>query len=151
VKRETSRKTGKRLTALHHSGTRYDILSGKHRVVTDQPVEDRGLDAGMSPVELFVGSVASCVAYFVGQFCSRHKIPKDGLAVYADWEMAESPHRVGRIDLAIHLPQRIPAKMKERLLKVAYGCTVHQSIAIAPNVEIILNPPVPVTNQPLGT
>ena len=47
-----------KLTAVYHSGTRYDITSGAHRVVTDQPIEDGGQDAGMSPVELFVGSLA---------------------------------------------------------------------------------------------
>ncbi len=58
-----------KLTAVYHGGTRYDIVSGRHRIITDQAVEDGGQDAGMGPVELFVGSVASCVAYFVGQFC----------------------------------------------------------------------------------
>ena len=53
------------LTVGYHGGTRYDITSGKHRVVTDQLLEDGGQDAGMSPVELFVGSLASCVGYFV--------------------------------------------------------------------------------------
>ena len=48
-----------KLTASYHGGTRHDITSGKHRVVTDQPIEDGGQDAGMSPVELFVGSIAS--------------------------------------------------------------------------------------------
>lgn len=129
-----------KLTATYHGGTRYDITCGNHRIVTDQPAEDGGQDAGMSPVELFVGSVASCVAYFVGQFCARHNISRDGLAVHADWAMAENPHRVGRIDIAIHLPHRIPTELRERLLKVAHGCTVHQSIAIAPTVEIKLNP-----------
>ncbi|NJL16833.1 MAG: OsmC family protein [Nitrospira sp.] len=83
-----------KLTATFHGGTRYDIVSGQHRVITDQPVEDGGRDAGMSPVELFVGSVASCIAYFVGQFCGRHGISRDGLAVDAEWTMAERPHRV---------------------------------------------------------
>lgn len=142
MKRETSEETRKRLTAIHHSGNRYDILSGKHRVVTDQPVEDGGMDAGMSPVELFVGSVASCVAYFVGKFCERHKISRDGLRIDAEWTIAETPHRVGGITIAIDLPHRIPARLKEPLLKVAHGCTVHQSVAIAPNVEITLDPPV---------
>lgn len=129
-----------KLTATYHGGTRYDILSGKHRVVTDQPVEDGGQDAGMSPVELFVGSVASCVAYFVGQFCGRHGIPREGLSIDAEWTIAEGPHRVGRIDIGIHLPHRITAEQRERLLKVAHGCTVHQSIAVTPNIEIKLNP-----------
>jgi hypothetical protein len=28
------------LTVAYHSGAWYDITSGKHRVVTDQPIED---------------------------------------------------------------------------------------------------------------
>lgn len=128
-----------KLTATFHSGTRYDVVSGQHRVITDQPVEDGGQNAGMSPVELFVGSVASCVAYFVGQFCGRHGISRDGLSVDAEWTMAEVPHRVGRIEIGIHLPHRITGELKERLLKVAHGCTVHQSITVTPNIGITLN------------
>ncbi len=72
-----------KLSVAYQGGTRYDILSDRHRVVTDQPVEDGGADAGMSPVELFVGSVASCVGYFVGQFCARHDISREGLKIDA--------------------------------------------------------------------
>jgi putative redox protein len=128
------------LHVAFHSGTRYDITSGHHKVVTDQPTADGGQDAGMSPVELFVGSLASCVGYFVGRFCERHNIPGEGLAVDAEWEMAENPHRVGQITLAIHLPHRLTPDQKERLLKVAHGCTVHQTVAVAPTVAIQLNP-----------
>lgn len=134
-----------KLSVSFHGGTRYDIVSGTHRIVTDQPVEDGGQDAGVSPVELFVGSVASCVAYFVGRFCTRHGIPQQGLIVEADWAMAENPHRVGRLDLAIHLPVPLAPDMKERLLKVAYGCTVHHSLLIPPKIEIKLGSRIPST------
>ena len=127
-----------KLTVSYHGGTRYDITSGKHRVVTDQPVEEGGQDAGMSPVELFVGSVAGCVGYFVGQFCSRHDIPRDGLSVDAEWIMAERPHRVGAVSVKITLPARITAAQRERLLKVAHGCTVHQSLTVPPKVTIAM-------------
>lgn len=127
------------LSVAYHGGTRYDVTSGTHRIVTDQPVEDGGQDAGMSPVELFVGSIASCVGYFVGQFCARHDISRVGLAVDADWEMAEGPHRVGTVTLSIRLPHRLSPDMKERLLKVAHGCTVHQSLFQAPMISIHLD------------
>ena len=136
-----------KLTAVYHGGTRYDIVSGRHRIITDQAVEDGGQDAGMGPVELFVGSVAGCVAYFVGQFCGRHGIPRDSLSVDAEWVMAEGPHRVGRIDIGIHLPHRITTEMKERLLRVARGCTVHQSLTVVPTVAITLNPHSHAGNQ----
>ncbi|HWC51775.1 MAG TPA: OsmC family protein [Nitrospira sp.] len=134
-----------KLSVCYHSGTRHDIVAGKHRIVTDQPVEDGGLDAGPSPVELFIGSVASCVAYFVGRFCARHGIAADGLNVEAEWAMAEQPHRVGHIHLSVHLPHPISPHMNEKLLKVASGCTVHQSLMIAPTVDIKLTPHSPST------
>ena len=129
-----------KLSVAYQGGTRYDVLTDRHRVVTDQPVEDGGADAGMSPVELFVGSVASCVGYFVGQFCARHDISREGLRVEAEWTMAEGPHRVGQVQLAIRLPHRVTPELKERLLKVAHGCTVHQSIVAPAQISIDLNP-----------
>ena len=130
---------GVELSVAYQGGTRYDVLTDRHMVVTDQPVEDGGADAGMSPVELFVGSVASCVGYFVGQFCARHDISREGLRVEAEWTMAEEPHRVGQVQLAIRLPHRVTPELKERLLKVAHGCTVHQSIVVPAQISIDLN------------
>lgn len=129
-----------KLSVAYQGGSRYDIIGARHRVVTDQPADEGGNDAGMSPVELFVGSVASCVGYFVGQFCARHDISRDGLKVEAEWTMVEGPHRVGQISLAIRLPHRVTAEQKERLLKVAHACTVHQSVAVPARVVIDLNP-----------
>lgn len=120
-------------------GARFDITSGSHVVVTDQPVEDGGQDAGMSPVELFIGSLASCVAYFVGRYCKRHQIPHDGFTVETEWAMAEQPHRVGSVSMRISLPASLTPEQRERLLKVAHGCTVHQSLAVPPTVKIDLH------------
>jgi putative redox protein len=122
-------------------GAQFDIVSGAHRVVTDQPVEDGGQDAGMSPVELFVGSLAGCVAYFVGHYCKRHQIPHEGFTVETKWTMAEQPHRIGAISLRLNLPVELTAEQQERLLKVAHGCTVHQSIATPPSLQIMLAAP----------
>ncbi|HNA25275.1 MAG TPA: OsmC family protein [Nitrospira sp.] len=134
-----------KLSVAYQGGTRYDILSDRHRVVTDQPVDGGGADAGMTPVELFVGSVASCVGYFVGEFCARHDISREGLRVEAEWAMAEGPHRVGQIQLSIRIPHRITPELKERLLKVAHGCTVHQSVVVPTGIAIELNPHIHMT------
>ena len=105
-------------------------------LVTDQPVEDGGGDAGMSPVELFVGSLGSCVAYFVARYCARHQIACEGLTIDVDWSYAEQPHRVGSVEIKLHLPAKLTSEQQEKLLKVAHGCTVHQSLTVPPKVEI---------------
>jgi uncharacterized OsmC-like protein len=123
---------------VHRGNGRFDLTSGNHTVVTDQPVADGGGDAGMSPVELFVGSLASCVGYFVARYCVRHQIPCEGLTIEAGWTFAEQPHRVGSVELHVNLPSALTPDQREKLLKVAHGCTVHQSLTVPPKVEINL-------------
>src|SRR5581483_8531955 len=77
----------------YQGGTRFDISAGRHMVVADQPVEDGGSDAGPSPIELFVASLGSCVAYFIVRYCHRHGIPADGFHLRARATFAEQPHR----------------------------------------------------------
>jgi uncharacterized OsmC-like protein len=129
------------LQVQYKGGASFDVSSGKHTLVTDQPVEDGGSDAGMSPVELFVGSLASCVGYFVARYCARHQIPCEGFTVEADWTFAEQPHRVGSVDLQLSLPAALTPSQQQALLKVAHGCTVHQSLVVAPKVEIHMTAP----------
>ncbi|MEK6527239.1 MAG: OsmC family protein, partial [Nitrospirota bacterium] len=110
-----------KLTITYRGGTRFDVSNGTHTLVTAQPTEDGGSDAGMTPVELFVGSLAGCVGYFVGRYCARHKIPSERLTIDAEWSMAEQPHRVGTIALRVCLPAEatLTPEQRERLLKVA--------------------------------
>lgn len=126
------------LTVTYKRGSRFDVTSGTHTLVTDQPVKDGGNDAGMSPVELFVGSLASCIGYFVGRYCARHQIPCKGFTIDVDWSYAEQPHRVGAVELRVNLPSDLTPEQRETLLKVAHGCTVHQSLSIPPIVDIQL-------------
>ncbi|MBI3604066.1 MAG: OsmC family protein [Nitrospirae bacterium] len=127
------------LTVALKGGLRFDIASGKHTVITDQPVDDGGTDAGMSPVELFIGSLAGCVGYFVATYCARHGIVSEGLVIEANWTMAEQPHRVGGVELRLNLPGTLTPDQQERLFKVAHGCTVHQTLALPPKIEIHLS------------
>lgn len=44
-----------KLTATFHGGTRYDIVSGSHRIITDQAVEDGGQDAEWDRLNSLLG------------------------------------------------------------------------------------------------
>jgi len=52
--------------------------------------------------------------------------------------MAEQPHRVGAVELTLHLPTELGPAHQGKLLKVAHGCTVHQSLVVPPKVAIHL-------------
>jgi uncharacterized OsmC-like protein len=126
------------LRVTFRGGHRFDITRRGHTVITDQPIEDGGGDAGMTPVELFIGSLSTCVGYFVSRYCARHNIATDGLAIEVDWDYAEQPHRVGEIRLRLILPTDPTEEQQQALLRVAQGCTVHRSLEIPPKVKIEL-------------
>lgn len=126
------------VTVVFQGQSRFQLSNGRHVITADQRKEDGGEDAGMSPVEIFVASLAGCVGYFVARYCTRHEIPVEGFRIETEWSMAEQPHRVGRIQLRLQLPAGVPSSQQEKLLKVAHGCTVHQSVIHTPTVDIVL-------------
>lgn len=133
------------VTWLH--GSQLAVEAGRHRLLVDQPEEEGGSDTGMTPVELLLASLGSCIGYFAARFCQRHHLPADGLQVTMAWEYEEKPHRVGSMTAHVHLPQSVAAalepEMRARMQKVLEGCTVHNSIAITPRIDVTI------TTEPL--
>ena len=58
-----------KLSVAYHGGTRYDITSGKHRIVTDQSIARR-TRCRHEPVELF-GALWLVGRFFIGQLCEK--------------------------------------------------------------------------------
>jgi len=128
------------MTVSWVKGAQFSVDVRRHRLLVDQPVDEGGEDQGMTPVELLVASLGSCIGHFAARFCSRHQLPADGLRVTMAWDYAEQPHRVGTLTAHVHLPPSVadtlePA-MRARMQKVLEGCTVHNSIAITPKIDV---------------
>jgi putative redox protein len=128
-------------------GSQLAVDVRRHRLLVDQPVDEGGDDRGMTPVELLIASLGSCIGHFAARFCDRHHLPADGLRVTMAWDYEERPHRVGRMTAHVHLPPSVAAAlepaMRDRLQKVLEGCTVHNSIAITPKIDIRIGPAPP--------
>jgi putative redox protein len=116
----------------------FEIVVRDHHLHVDQPLEDGGSDLAPTPTELFVTSLATCVAFYARRFLARHGLP-DGLQVRAGFAMAEHPARVGAISLALHLPDGVPGDRRAALLAVASHCTVHNTLEQPPEVHIVID------------
>jgi putative redox protein len=122
----------------HRGGDKFDINIRGHVVRVDQPVKDRGEDTAPTPTELFIASLASCVAFYARRYLARHDLPTDGLAVEATFDMGSKPARVVGIDLSLIVPEGVPSDRLDALLAVATHCTVHNTLASEPEVSITL-------------
>ncbi|HAM02814.1 MAG TPA: osmotically inducible protein OsmC [Acidimicrobiaceae bacterium] len=126
------------MRVAHVEQDRFDITIRQHTLGVDQPRADGGSDTAPTPTELFVASLASCVAFYVRRFLDRHGLSTEGLAVDASYSMASGPARVDRIGIVLQLPEGIPEDRIPALMAVATHCTVHNSLVEAPEVQFDL-------------
>lgn len=120
-------------------GEAYEIAVRGHRIAVDQPDAMGGDDTAPTPTELLVASLASCVAFYAGRYLTRHGYDRTGLTVTADFDMAtDRPARVSAVRIAIKAPTDVPEERLPAFLAVARGCTVHNTLHHAPEVDIEL-------------
>lgn len=124
------------LRVRREDGDRFAIVVRGHEAFVDQPRDDGGEDSAPTPTELFVASLASCVAFYAGRFMNRHGVPGD-LVVTATWRTAARPARVAAIDVEVSAPG-VSDEKRDRFLSVIEHCTVHNTLQAPPEVAIRL-------------
>jgi putative redox protein len=128
------------------SGEVYEVAVRGDRVTVDQPTGAGGEDNAPTPTELFVASLATCVAFYAGRYLTRHGFSRDGLGVSVGFDMAaDRPARVAVVRLTVKVPADLPAERRPALAAVVVShCTVHNSLTTPPGVTIDLIRPRPV-------
>lgn len=128
-----------RVEVRYLGGESYAAATRGHVVLTDQPVSAGGADAAMTPTEMLVASLGSCVAFYAGRFLERHGLDRSGLRVTTDFTMAtDRPARVSEVRLRISVPGGVPPAREKALLAVAAHCTVHNTLEHHPAIAITL-------------
>ena len=95
------------VTVTHVDGDSYAIVTRGHTVLVDQPAEAGGADTAATPTELFVGSLASCVAFYAGRFLQRHGLDRTDCPspLTSRWPPTGLPG--GRVQLRITVPDGV--------------------------------------------
>jgi putative redox protein len=140
------------LNVTHQNNDRFQLRVRGHRFLCDQPLADGGDDQGPTPTELFVASLAACVAFYARRFLARHGLDTTGLRVEAAYTMSpDRPARVHTITLRLLLPQPLEEHRRRALLAVVDHCTVHNSLRTPPEVRVTLAEPARPSPAPLAT
>jgi putative redox protein len=122
------------LTVVSLGGDRHRIAVRGHELIVDQPRDAGGEDAGPTPTDLFVASLASCVAHY-----ARRGLGSDGEgpAVRCVWRMSETPPwRVAAIKIDVTVPPGTTDARVAAVRRAVEHCTVHNSLQAPPAVSI---------------
>ncbi|MFF3467121.1 OsmC family protein [Streptomyces sp. NPDC001984] len=127
------------LEVSHVDGDAYAVDIRGHQLRVDQPTDAGGTDTAPAPTELFAASLAACVAFYAGRYLHRHRLPRVGLRVHAEFTMAsDPPARLDAVRVTIVPPPELPEHRREGLLAVASACTVHNTLRLPTEIDIAM-------------
>jgi putative redox protein len=122
----------------HVSGEHFAVDIRGHQLAVDQPKTAPNLEAGPTPVELFVAALASCAAHSAQLVLA--KVDADAsVTATCGYEMSgPPPWRVESVHIAVVLPNTLSAERLASVRRAVDQCTVHQSLRQPAEVEVTL-------------
>ena len=123
-------------------GLEHTLRSGRHLLTGDLAPEAGGRDAGPSPKELCLLSLALCTSMTVRLFAQRSNFPLERVRVHAAEHTAENAHVPDGLSLELELIGELTEQQRERLLRAASKCPVKQMLTggIKDGVSTVLIP-----------
>jgi uncharacterized OsmC-like protein len=126
--------------ANYLGGTAFEVTARGHRVISDQPVEHGGADAGMTPPEFLLAALASCAAYYAAEYLKARDLPANALKVRVSAEKALRPARLSSFRIEVDAPG-LDEKNRAGVLLAVHSCLVHNTLLGSPSVEVAMSSP----------
>lgn len=126
------------LSARYLGNTKFEATTRGHRVICDQPVENGGLDEGMTPPEFLLASLATCAGYYAAEYMKARSLPVENLNVRVRAEKAPRPARIAffRIDVEV---SGLTDRHQHGVLRAVEACLIHNTLLGAPQLEVAVN------------
>ena len=120
---------------VHHLGkVKFDVETRGHRVVCDQPVDNGGSDAGMTPPEFMLASLGTCAGFYAAQYLAARSLPQEGLEVKVSAEKTAQPARLGTFRIDVTVPG-LEERHMEGVHRAVKACLVHNTLLHTPQIE----------------
>jgi putative redox protein len=128
----------------HLGGVKFEAVARGHRVLCDQPAENRGTNSGMTPPELLLSSLGTCAGFYAAEYLRTRSLSTEGLSVHVSAEKAAAPARLGSFRIEVTVPGLDP-QHEAGVLRAVKTCLIHNTLLHAPAIEIALETRVPAT------
>jgi len=124
------------VTVDHLGAVQFEIKARSHTIISDQPESNGGFDEGMTPPELLLASLASCVAYYAAEYLNRRKLASEGTKVRVTAEKAKNPARLDEFRIEVETPVVLSEDDLNGVVAAAHRCLIHNTLLNPPNIEL---------------
>jgi putative redox protein len=115
---------------------RFSVEARSHLVLCDQPVENGGDDAGMTPPELMLASLGTCAEFYAVQYLRTRNLDDRGVEVSVAAEKLMQPARLGNFRLHVTCPAGLNLEQTEGLRRSVHQCLIHNTLLSVAQIEI---------------
>ncbi len=126
------------MKVTYKGGKRFVATTRGHQLTIDQPKERNGSDRGMTPPELFIASLGSCIGVYIVNYCKNVGLNPNDMIVSIDWVLERNPSKISEIKVEITVPKIKDEKRKNAFIRVAHQCTIHKLLIEVPKIGIEL-------------
>jgi uncharacterized OsmC-like protein len=117
------------ITTVYKGDMEFEAIMGEHRLTIDVSPNRGGKGRGPRSTQLFVASLASCVAVFVASYCARTGLDATDLSVDVNYgEDDAEPTSLVDLEVVINLPHADIGDRREAIRRVAEHCPVHETV-----------------------
>lgn len=116
-------------------GGRFVGSARDSQLVVDRLPEQGGSGQGFRPTELLLLALGSCMMGTLWTFAENQKIPVEGIHLELSSEELPHPERVGRIEVKMEVKGKLSPKERERIMRVAQHCKIHNTLRRPPEIN----------------
>jgi uncharacterized OsmC-like protein len=117
---------------------KFAIQARSHTIICDQPAENGGADAGMTPPEFLLASLGSCAAFYAVQYLKTRNLAESGVEVTVTAEKLKPPARLGKFNIHVNCPVALTEAHREGLMRSVHACLIHNTLLSPPEIKIEL-------------
>jgi uncharacterized OsmC-like protein len=107
-----------------------------HKLICDQPFDNKGDDEGMTPPELLLASLATCAGYYAVEYLRSRNLPVEGVRVKIWAEKAKNPARLGKFKIDVEAPELTDPKHIEGVRRSVEKCLIKNTLLVPPEIEV---------------
>jgi putative redox protein len=130
------------LNVTYQGGAQFAAHARGHTLITDQPADNGGTDAAMTPPELLLASLGTCAAHYAVEYLKARSLSTDGLRVRVTAEKKHQPARLADFRVEVEAHSLKEPRHYEGLLRSVKRCLVHNTLLDSPHVETAIAEPV---------